>query len=758
MSNKTQEQPYSKNNLTDQQKQLYRELFVNRDDVYLVQKAGGDYKKIASPLTDSILFSDQTIGTYQLDRQSQIKYACLDFDLVKEIHAQKSSMTEDEWNTWLGKIRDYVKSAYDFIRGMNIACFPEFSGFKGYHILFFLENSTPAAEVRKWMRHLSALLPQRPSGIELEIFPKQDAISDDGYGNFFKFPLQRNLKSGEFAVFLDDAFEPIVGLPQIAYTTLIELPKLPEDRKTVAKAVKTVSTGSKPELSLSKLPEIEKNCEYLRKLFDRIRTERHLDHSERIWLANLLMPFGREVVHNHISGCSDYDRTYTDEQLDSIGGKPSLCSSSPMCAAEKCPLMQEMGKESPIAFAYKVKTREEIPFDKPWVFFNAKAQRHHYLYKGEQYGIPKEELKTLYSNFGLKPPKKQKILFPKFDPQDPWYVNLLDRSINYFEETEYLRIQRTAEVFDPSNDFGSIWRLLSNLIPVEDERNHFVNWLATIFNTRKKMRTSFVFKGAQGAGKNAFFQHVIAPLLGKAQCRIVKNEDLIERFNPWMKQAFFIAFDEVAHDNKSRNMLNSKLKALITDDKVTLNDKNDKAYEIENNMNCVFFSNEAVPLVVEQSDRRFTIVRTGGNLLKKDFFNGDSFFAEIKNELHTFAQFLRNYAFDESLANSVLDTPEKQHLVSAVMGRFEEFAARLKKNDAEWLINAQNTDFLVSKPPVDGKLSTSETRRLFNNIYPDKTVSTQKLKTELALYGIEVKTVNGIEHYIWESQGGKNEV
>lgn len=101
-----------------------------------------------------------------------------------------------------------------------------------------------------------------------------------------------------------------------------------------------------------------------------------------------------------------------------------------------------------------------------------------------------------------------------------------------------MRMEKTDQELVPDHEFPSIWNLLSNVIPVEAERTHFINWIATIFNTRKKMRTSFVFKGVQGAGKNVLFQHVIASLLGRAQCRVVKNEDLIERFNPWMRRAF----------------------------------------------------------------------------------------------------------------------------------------------------------------------------------------------------------------------------
>ncbi|MBE0644279.1 MAG: hypothetical protein IH600_09385 [Bacteroidetes bacterium] len=731
MSNTIQEQPYSKNNLTDKDKALYQQLFINREDVYAVQTADGRYLLKESPLTQEILFSDQTIGTYQLDRKSYVINACLDFDLKKSIHEQKESMPEAEWLELLEKIHQYTQSAFRFIRTLGIPCYLEFSGFKGYHIWFFLDKPMSAAEVRKWLQHLEKLLPAMPEGIGIELFPKQDAIRDGGYGNFVKLPLQMHLKSGKHTHFLDNEFKPIPGIPEIIRTSLVTLPELPEALNTSTKHVEAVQKSSKsirtPEMPAQRLSAIEKHCGYMQKLCDRIDREHHLDHAERIWLANILRMFGHDVVHQYFSKLSDYDESYTNEQFASLDGKPSRCDSSPDCAEKKCPVMERLQKQSPIVFANRTLTREDVDPEVPYVFYNAKAQRHHYLFRGQQFGISKEDMKVLYADFKMKAPKQEKVLFSEFDPHDPCYIDLVDRTINYFEETEYMKIRKSNVLFDPTRDFPTIRNLISNLLPVEAERNHFINWFATIFNTRKKMRTSFVFKGAQGAGKNALFQHVIAPLLGKAQCRVVKNEDLVERFNPWIRQAFFIAFDEVAHDNKSRNGLNSKLKALITDDKVTLNDKNDKAFEIENRMNCVFFSNEAVPLVVEQSDRRFTIVRTGGNLAKQGFFDGDMFFGRIQGELVSFAQYLKNYPYNESVANTVLDTAEKQHLVSAAMDRFEEFAMKLKADDTDWMKSNldSTTGFNMDPAPAvpdtfGGKFLRSDARRLFNAIYGDE--------------------------------------
>ena len=56
--------------------ELFRKLFVHRDDVYTVQNAAGDYFKVEKKLTDQSIedhfLGKHTLGLYQLKREGEI--------------------------------------------------------------------------------------------------------------------------------------------------------------------------------------------------------------------------------------------------------------------------------------------------------------------------------------------------------------------------------------------------------------------------------------------------------------------------------------------------------------------------------------------------------------------------------------------------------------------------------------------------------------------------------------------------------------
>ena len=67
-----------------------------------------------------------------------------------------------------------------------------------------------------------------------------------------------------------------------------------------------------------------------------------------------------------------------------------------------------------------------------------------------------------------------------------------------------------------------------------------------------------------------------------------------------MNNKLFVAFNEVANDaTKTKNSVKSTIKGLITDEKVRINEKHIKGYDVSNCANMLFFSNEAIPLFDE---------------------------------------------------------------------------------------------------------------------------------------------------------------
>lgn len=377
-------------------------------------------------------------------------------------------------------------------------------------------------------------------------------------------------------------------------------------------------------------------------------------------------------------------------------------------------------------------------------------------------GVGKDILASILASAGQKQPDPINVLTATFDVHDNNRVNMEKEIFNFFVPSKYMLLEKNGEKINPRIDFNSIYKLLGNLIPCYLERKLFINWLAGIMQTREKQQTAWVIKGEQGAGKGLFLTHVLKKLLGRKQAIQVEDAQLKNEFNPWLQNSLLIAFNEVARDNSSRNMINSKLKAIITDEEIQINEKNVKAYYLTNYVNCLFFSNESVPVFIESGDRRFNVVLTGGNLSRYDWFEKDpiGFIAKIENEVPAFAQFLMNWNYDPLQAKRVFTNSAKETMVSSAMNRFEEFVQKLKAMDISWFQDQVNTGFYKFDLEAEIKkkrVLKEKLLELFISIYADTKISKIQFGKKMNEYGVQsIRTSipgnpnSKISYYTWD--------
>lgn len=302
-------------------------------------------------------------------------------------------------------------------------------------------------------------------------------------------------------------------------------------------------------------------------------------------------------------------------------------------------------------------------------------------------GVKKEILPNILYSAGQFMPYVLPVLSAVFDVHSNERINLEKELFNFFVPSKYMLLEKDNKFIDPRKSFPHIYMLISNLLPVYKERKLFLNWLAGILQTREKQLTAWVLKGEQGAGKGLLLNKILKPLFGRNQVIQVEDQQLQNPYNPWLQNVILIAFNEVAHNNDTRNSIKSKVKAIITDSEIRINDKYIREFGITNYVNCLFFSNESVPVFIEDQDRRFNVIETGKNLNKKVEFNSDpeKFIVSLEEEVPMFAQFLMNWNYDEIKAKTVLNNKAKQKLVEIGRTKYEEFAYRLKEKDIEWL-------------------------------------------------------------------------
>lgn len=189
---------------------LYRRLFVHRSDVFAEQDEHGNWSPVRRELTDDDIAEHLegfvSYGVYVIDPQPPLP----PFDgTVERIYEPNTvSYIVFDLDTYDADALDFLTRAVErlvthghgpdpvdhqhFMRCLLL----EDSGGKGYHIWLLLSEPVPAAHARAWAE---AIRPQYmrmarlvPEGSEpwpaLEIFPKQDAVAEGGFGNLVKLP------------------------------------------------------------------------------------------------------------------------------------------------------------------------------------------------------------------------------------------------------------------------------------------------------------------------------------------------------------------------------------------------------------------------------------------------------------------------------------------------------------------------------------------------------------------------------------------
>ena len=245
---------------------------------------------------------------------------------------------------------------------------------------------------------------------------------------------------------------------------------------------------------------------------------------------------------------------------------------------------------------------------------------------------------------------REHILLPLSDMRDACVRRELHR---VWSEHPRRRIVRKEEVdFDPSESderitcnlwagwpttprAGSCIKLLDLLLHMcsgegedDDARLKLYKWILCwlaypLQHPGAKLKSTVVMHGPQGTGKNLFFESVMQ-IYGRYG-GVIDQTAIEDKFTDWASRRLFLIADEVVARSDLYHVKN-RLKAFITGDRIRINSKNIQAWDETNHVNLVFLSNEHMPVVLEEDDRRHAIVWTPEKLAK-------SFYAEVLAEI-----------------------------------------------------------------------------------------------------------------------------
>jgi hypothetical protein len=151
------------------------------------------------------------------------------------------------------------------------------------------------------------------------------------------------------------------------------------------------------------------------------------------------------------------------------------------------------------------------------------------------------------------------------------------------------------------------WLEFMNYLILDDrERHELLRWCATII-AKPDIRMEYgvlLVSEHQGIGKTTLGSHILAPLVGVQNVGHPTESDIVNSdFNEWLANKRLVIVNEIysGHSWKAYN----RLKSYITDREVTVNQKYQRPYVVENWAHIFACSNSLRALRMEEDDRRW---------------------------------------------------------------------------------------------------------------------------------------------------------
>jgi hypothetical protein len=187
----------------------------------------------------------------------------------------------------------------------------------------------------------------------------------------------------------------------------------------------------------------------------------------------------------------------------------------------------------------------------------------------------------------------------------------------------------------------TILHVIANVCNYEENVIAYVlDWFAHLIQKPyEKPGTCLVFKGDQGAGKDTVVDGIIGTMLGNEFHKTTGDAmlDLFGSFNAQNRDVMLFNLQEA-------NFMTNKAKAdvlknLITCPTITVRDKGVKSYSVRSCMRIVMTTNNEVPVVLENTNRRFVLIEASNKYCKNgEFWN--HVHKTIPLELRAFYDFL----------------------------------------------------------------------------------------------------------------------
>ncbi len=184
---------------------------------------------------------------------------------------------------------------------------------------------------------------------------------------------------------------------------------------------------------------------------------------------------------------------------------------------------------------------------------------------------------------------------------------------------------------DRADEAGELYLAhMANLIREPEFQRTITDYLAFhIQRPGEKVNWAPLIQSTKGAGKS-FLAEMMAVLLGRQNTMKVEGSIVMDRqYNDWAYSHQLVILEEVRVVGTNRYAVMDKLKPLITDTEISLNEKFASLRKVPNVSNYLLFTNHHDSLAVQDDERRYFVVASPLQTREQVAALGEDYFEKL---------------------------------------------------------------------------------------------------------------------------------
>ncbi len=198
--------------------------------------------------------------------------------------------------------------------------------------------------------------------------------------------------------------------------------------------------------------------------------------------------------------------------------------------------------------------------------------------------------------------------------------------------------------------------ICNNDIPVYE---YFLKWIAQMIQYPAIKSNCPVFISNEGAGKSSILR-MFEKMFGSEKCFETANplRDVWGDFNGRMANTFLVNLNELSKKDTLDSI--GRIKALITDPKLTINNKGVSQYDIMSPHRFIMTTNNEEPIESKNDDRRLWVIRCSDELIgNKDYFKKLYEYIDNMDAIKTLFEFF--FTFEDMKDFNKLEKPVTEY-------------------------------------------------------------------------------------------------